>query len=661
MKVNRHRFGILFLILFLLCLLIIGICVFDNYGATPDEINQIEAGHITFQFLSDTFGGTTDYFPDLPDLPDYYNRYYGQAATFPTVIYEAYRGFSLDSSTIIRLRHLWNYLTFFVSLCFWAFLLGKRFGSIPAAVIGTLALFLSPRIFADSFTNDRDIIFLSWLIIAFCTFFILSRRTGLFASLFMGFATAIAINTRYFGLFLIIPLIFLFFAEEKKDKKWPLISIFSALMIFILITPLLWENPVKGFRDSLLNFSIGIQRSTEGLNTAEHLFFSKFYSENNLPWFYLPGWILVSMPIIPQLFSGFGILYFFGKRIKETVKSPFRLFDSMMILLLLSTLIIVSLIRPTIYNGWRHFYFLSVPILYFATFGFVSAQRQKSLILKCISFMTVFLSFGMTGTWMLQNHPFQALYFNPIFRPIASEGFEKDYWRLSTTSCLRYLLDSDSGDEISVGEYNASIDNVLAGFRPSDRSRFFIQHYFSYHREIPEYLIFNYTDTPGNRKSIPFYLPLDHVDVGAIRLATVFKRNHADEINAQDVILRASSNRNDDLVNSIVDNDPQTEWTSGRAQVSADWLEFVFKDLVRLRGISLLPGKDEREYARSLQIEYAFNESGDGEWTLISAEESGLLDYSFAPISVKRIRLRNKDAFDIPWSIREIILHQDVE
>jgi hypothetical protein len=84
-------------LIILAAFLLIGLSIFRDYGSSNDELNQVEAGHITWKFLYQKFGvPVPESISGAPELQEYFNRYYGQAATFPTVIAEAVREFKLD-------------------------------------------------------------------------------------------------------------------------------------------------------------------------------------------------------------------------------------------------------------------------------------------------------------------------------------------------------------------------------------------------------------------------------------------------------------------------------------------------------------------------------------------------------------------------------------
>ena len=71
-----------------------------------------------------------------------------------------------DSRNYFLLRHLVTFLIFFSSTFFFYLLLKNKFKSVFYALLGTSFLIISPRIFANSFYNSKDIIFMSLFIIS---------------------------------------------------------------------------------------------------------------------------------------------------------------------------------------------------------------------------------------------------------------------------------------------------------------------------------------------------------------------------------------------------------------------------------------------------------------------------------------------------------------
>ena len=95
----------------------------------------------------------------------------------------------------------------------------NRFNSDYIAIFGVLLLFITPRVFGDSFQNNKDIIFLSFTIIStyFC-FKILDNNYKRNIFLFC-FFSAIATSIRLFGVFLPISLIVIQLLLVKKEQN----------------------------------------------------------------------------------------------------------------------------------------------------------------------------------------------------------------------------------------------------------------------------------------------------------------------------------------------------------------------------------------------------------------------------------------------------------
>ena len=100
----------------------------------------------------------------VPGMFDWQDQGLGIIFDLPTALLE-YLFKIEDSENYYLFRHITNYLFFLTSLFFFFMIIVKRYQSYLMAFIGTTFLLLSPRIFADSFYNNKDIIFLSFFII----------------------------------------------------------------------------------------------------------------------------------------------------------------------------------------------------------------------------------------------------------------------------------------------------------------------------------------------------------------------------------------------------------------------------------------------------------------------------------------------------------------
>lgn len=617
-------------VLLLVLFFISGILIFRNYGASSDEVNQIKAGHITWTAICDRFGRPAPDFGNLPKLKDYYNRYYGQAATFPTVLVEAIKGFSLDVSTILRLRHLWNFWMYFCGLVCFAFLIKLRFQRDDVVFLLLMIHILMPRIFGDVFYNDRDVLLISLFWITLLCFEWFRRTPGIPQTLIFAFFSALTINTRFFGLVLVFLPLSLFFSSDfaKKKKIWLVLGL--TLIFWYAVTPVFWGNFFSELTAAIRTLATGRQRTQETNGSAEILFFGRYYRETDLPFFYLPLWIFISTPVIPQIICGIGIFRCFRKKTDLT--------DRFMLAFLILGISAVILIRPVLYNGWRHLYFFYVPILWFIGIGMDHLLCSPKKLIRTAAILFIVLSAGWSAFRIKVLHPYEYLYLNPLFSTRTSD-FDRDYWRLSTSECLKWLAEK-AAETITVGETNENLDNSIISLLPNMRARIGIQQYNALHRYPADYLIFNYSGEKGNEKIFPLYESVFYVEREGAKLAEIYK------------ILRTSS---PDILYSnhpeTVDGDMTTEWQSGSGQDPEEVLLLEFREPTVLGGLSLLPGNDEQGYARSPKV--SFSEDGET-WIDLPLTVSGLFDLTFPPVEMQRLRICNSDPADVHWSVREI-------
>ena len=99
---------------------------------------------------------------ELPDLLTYKDRVYGVTALLPTVFINLLPGVSLNLAQFLKFRRLYIFLTVvFAAGCFFVYL-RRRWQCGWTPVFGLVVLILSPRFFAESFYNSKDIVFFAW-------------------------------------------------------------------------------------------------------------------------------------------------------------------------------------------------------------------------------------------------------------------------------------------------------------------------------------------------------------------------------------------------------------------------------------------------------------------------------------------------------------------
>jgi hypothetical protein len=180
------------------------------------------------------------------------------------------------------------------------------------------------------------------------------------------------------------------------------------------------------------------------------------------------------------------------------------------------------LFHSTLYDGWRHFYFLWPAMVYVSIYAIRSCMdyfdRHGVIWIRKAGTPMIFLIIGSTVIWnmstLIRHHPHQYCYFNAI-APDPARNFELDYWGLSYRDALENLVRSDPSDTLAVRVLN--LPGYLNAFllKPEDRRRVWfdatlrenystrVDSYFPFAAkpgelqpgEKPEYYLSNFRDT----------------------------------------------------------------------------------------------------------------------------------------------------------------------
>ena len=435
-------------LLFFATYFLVGLIVFSDYGISYDEKANREMG---FRALNDVrllFG--LDIYSGFENSDIKYvasTKQYGVIFDLPLAFLEKLFNFNLSRSFFL-LRHFAVFLIFFISSIYFYLLIKKRFNE-NLALLGVIFLILSPRIYAESFYNMKDIVFLSFFNISLYFAFELINKINFKNAFIAAFACSLAINSRIIGV--IIPVIIVIFftliileskSNFKKNYKKLLFFLLSLVSFTIILWPYLWNDPLVNFLSALKTMSSYPMR-------LSIFYFGDYISSINLPWHYSIVWILITTPTIYLLLfitGSFDILLKTSKRFMELSSSNKRFdpwvgneerMDLVIFLIIFITLFLIIYLNATLYGGWRHLYFIYPCLIYVSIKGI-------TFILKFLSIkylLVIIIPFLIhTGFWMTQNHPYQYMYFNFLTGKNVAKNFELDYWGLSNLSSLSYIL-----------------------------------------------------------------------------------------------------------------------------------------------------------------------------------------------------------------------------
>tara|TARA_B100001248_G_scaffold146868_1_gene110368 strand:+ start:2968 stop:4608 length:1641 start_codon:yes stop_codon:yes gene_type:complete len=448
---NRIYFFLFFAYFF------IGLLLVNDYGISVDEefhrysgfywLNYIleftELKNLKFAVsskLEDIRGHTL---PNPKDFP-----FYGVTFDVPLAFLETI--FQIDHSKNYYLfRHYANFIIFYLSSVFFFLILKNRFKSQRIILLGVLLYISSPRIFGDSFYNNKDIIFLSLMTINLYFFFRAIDNSNFKNIFFLSLFSALTCATRILGVFIPIIFIILFFLSKKtkdncfyKDLKVIIIYLILFFLFLIFLWPYLWQSP---YTNLIYSFKIFSKYPAE----FQMLFKGDYVDSKFLPLDYVPLWIAITLPISTLLIFIFGYLNlfkrFFARLIDIKEKNNFNDFwrgnsekkDFLVFVCFSLIFFYIILSNTDLYNGWRHLYFLHLFIIYIACCGLYRATiilKNKNLF-----FIITLVLITFNFVEILRFHPFQGSYFNQLVLKKNKNKFEVDYWGLAGVKFLHQV------------------------------------------------------------------------------------------------------------------------------------------------------------------------------------------------------------------------------
>jgi hypothetical protein len=345
-------------------------------------------------------------------------------------------------------------------------------------------------------------------------------------------ACAFLIDIRILGIFVFIFtvffLVFDILADKGREIKTRAVAgsfvFYTVLLVFfvVLFWPLLWANPLARFKeviDLLSRYSYPFPV----------LYFGEYYRATELPWHYLPLWIGISTPAVYLVlfFCGCFVLAadIFKKKLAQFYSA--RRQDLVFASWFFAPLIAVFALKPSLYDGWRHMFYIYPGLLMLSMTGLVSLLEfvkarftgMNYKIVNSILVLAVALSLANVGRFMARFHPFQNVYFN-LFAGKDPEAvrsnFDMDYWGTSYKQALEYILQNDPDDDIKINVANRPGMSNVNILPPEDRKRLV----YVDTPEEADYFLGNYR---WHAKDYPFNNKFYSIKVNDLEIMVVYK------------------------------------------------------------------------------------------------------------------------------------------
>ncbi len=490
MNLRRPGVKTVLTVLFFLALLALGLCTAADYGQPWDEPWEQDILRLNYNQFAELFGSDERLAMvssiDVPAgglIENSIEKDHGICAYYP--LFPLVSNPAVAPLQRMTLWHMYTWLWFVLGAAA-LFGIARGFGlSTAGSCAAALFLVLTPRFFAQGHYNNKDMILVSLvLLLLYCTMKLVDRPTALRALPFAAVG-AMAANTKIIGLFLYGLCALAVFVPMLRKRgfaqgRWAaaLIAVPGFLALWLALTPAAWNDPL-GFLTYSLKNAVGFSRWDHYVlfrGTVYHL------AQTRLPRDYLPYMIAVTTPLWLLLLMGAGQVFALRDLLRVR-KQPLPKTTAWMLTVCTAAwavpLLFVVIGRPTLYNGWRHYYFLGAPLLCLAAYGLKRGadflRGRCKPVFRRIAAAALAIVMTATGVFMALNHPMQYTYYNALLagRDVP-QYMELDYWNVSVLPALRNLLRVTDGEFTVTGaDYwsQYGLEAAFALLAPDEQTR----------------------------------------------------------------------------------------------------------------------------------------------------------------------------------------------
>jgi tetratricopeptide (TPR) repeat protein len=350
-------------------------------------------------------------------------------------------------------HHLVTAIFGFIGVLFCG-LTAKVLSGWRAAIISACFLFATPVYFANSMHNSKDIPFAVGTIASLYFIIVFLKewpKINHSVCSCLAIAIAVTIGVRaggiiliaYLGLFFLAKNLYSFFQGEYTSKQellkqitkgiFPLgIISLASYIISLLFWPYALLNPVNAPTKAL-----GFLSNINAFDSY-NLFEGRWIHRWEIPWYYIPKWIIVTTPLFISLAP---ILLVVLLVLKKKIAKEQMLFSTMLLFAFVFPIFFIVIKKSNVYDGWRHMYFVYPPLVVVCALiweNLLSINKIQAQLVLSIVLLILFLE---PFFFMLSNHPNEQFYFSPLIGGIngAFKNYEIDYYGTSLRGAIEWL------------------------------------------------------------------------------------------------------------------------------------------------------------------------------------------------------------------------------
>jgi 4-amino-4-deoxy-L-arabinose transferase-like glycosyltransferase len=415
---------------------LLSLAIHRDYGITWDEEIQQQYGEGLIRYYA-SFGQDESLF-GIRNM-----RHYG--GFFELLAALAAR-FTPDS--VYETRHLVN-AAFGALAVVAACRIGTRLGGLACGALAAALLASTPLFFGHLFNNPKDMPFAAAVALSLAAFLggweelpRLSRRRVLLA----GGAAGVALGIRPAAL----PVLAVFWIGLLGcwllARRGAANAIRPLLLSTLKLAALAWLLMLLFWPWGLLHpfeASVDAFPLATGINRrGQVLFDGQVVSSRDLPWSYVPLWLLASLPefLMVCLVAG-AVIAMVRRRASDDTSWKLAWLAATVLLPIAAAVVL----KPSLYDGVRHFVFVLPSLAVLAALGAMAVVRSSLALPLRLSFAALVAGLAVvTLRDMVRLHPYQSIYFNRVLAGgVAQAGsrFETDYWCASYKEAAEWLVE----------------------------------------------------------------------------------------------------------------------------------------------------------------------------------------------------------------------------
>lgn len=442
------KYGIL--LLFLISYLAFALLTYKDYGITSDEELEYRATkHYNAYYVNlvapdsideDSLGNI-----DSRHLPE--NSTYFRGHLSPISF--------LNNHDYYEWNHLYNFI-FPILLFILLYLYFYKVTKSPfLASIPLIFLVFLPRFLGHIPANPKDVPFAVMYASTFLLFMLFRDNLNWKKSVLLGVFLGFTVLLRFVGIGL-FPLLILFMLLSKfsfkRVFKHSVSMLIPCLLVIYIFLPILHNDTLNNF---ILLFT-----NAQSFDPWDGslLFQGNFYDKYSRPQSYLPVWLFITTPIYLMVLSVIPLILLLRKK---RDLNPIYLYT---LIVFGFNLILYYILRPTIYNGLRHFLYLLPLIVILSTHGFISLFKILNGKFKLFMCLAVLIDIAFLLVTFIKLHPYEYVYFNEISGGLegAYQKYDMDYWGASYKEGTQWLVDNGSfGKDTLTYVYSCNLSNSV--------------------------------------------------------------------------------------------------------------------------------------------------------------------------------------------------------